>query len=256
MSKTAAPRSEIYSSLEPFRRWFQTGVPVLMYHKLGPRPPRVRLKGLYVSARLFERQLMELRAASFTPATMLEAARAQDNAAANIVLSFDDGFRNVLRHGIEPMARHGFRAIQFIVANLIGRTNEWEQQFGEAREPLMDAPELREWFAAGHEIGAHTLTHPFLTRIPPREMREEIFGSKKKLEDMFGRAVEHFCYPYGDWNPSVRDTVVEAGYRTACTVGYGVNTKTTPPFELNRIIARHQTRNLRTLKERFLAWAG
>ncbi len=47
----------------------------------------------------------------------------------------------------------------------------------------------------GHQIGAHTRTHPVLTEIPAARAREEIAASKKALEDRFGFAVKHFCYP-------------------------------------------------------------
>ena len=49
-----------YYSLPPFRSLFSTGVPILMYHKIAPRPPRVRLKGLYVTPATFVRQMAEL----------------------------------------------------------------------------------------------------------------------------------------------------------------------------------------------------
>jgi peptidoglycan/xylan/chitin deacetylase (PgdA/CDA1 family) len=91
-----------------------------------------------------------------------------------------------------------------------------------------------------------------LTRLTLRDAREEIFASKKKLEDLFGIAVEDFCYPYGDWNESVRDLVVEAGYRTACTTEFGLNTPATPPLALRRITVRHPTRTLRNLKAALL----
>jgi len=42
---------------------FEQGNPILTYHKVGPRPMRVRLKGLYLSAALFRQQLAELKAA-------------------------------------------------------------------------------------------------------------------------------------------------------------------------------------------------
>jgi peptidoglycan/xylan/chitin deacetylase (PgdA/CDA1 family) len=54
-------------------------------------------------------------------------------------------------------------------------------------------------------------THPFLTRLSAAQAREEIAGNKKKLEDRFSRPVRHFCFPYGDWNPAVRDLVAAAG---------------------------------------------
>src|SRR4051794_23387698 len=173
-----------YTGLKPFAGLFAAGLPVLMYHKLGPRPARVRLKGLYVSARLFERQLAELRGAGFVTGAY-GLPEAGGNTSKRVALTFDDGFANVLRHGAEPLARHGMRAIQFLVADLLGRSNEWEVKQGEAREALMDAAQIKEWLAAGHEIGAHTLTHPYLTRISPEQAREEISASKKKLEDRF-----------------------------------------------------------------------
>src|SRR5437899_3518051 len=136
------------------------------------------------------------------------------------------------------MARYGMRAIQFLVADRLGGMNEWEVEQGEVQERLMDAAQIREWLAAGHEIGAHTLTHPFLTKISLERAREEISASKKKLEDCFGQPIRHFCYPYGDWNAAVCDLVRAAGYETACTTEFGVNTSATPAFELKRITAR------------------
>jgi peptidoglycan/xylan/chitin deacetylase (PgdA/CDA1 family) len=118
---------------------------------------------------------------------------------------------------------------------------------GEAPEPLMDAGQVREWLAAGHQIGSHTLTHPWLTRLSPAAAREEIFASKKRLEDAFGVPVGHFCYPYGDWNPAVRDLVAEAGYRAACTTEPGLNTSGTDAFALRRFTARYPSRSLKAV---------
>lgn len=238
-----------YTSLKPFRRLFESGMPCLMYHKIGPRPRGVRIKGLYISPRLFERQLDELGAAGFvTPAY----GQLPDgtNPGATVALTFDDGFASAFTHAMEPLARQKFRAIQFLVADRIGQFNEWEVQLGDVREPLMDAAQVKDWLAAGHEIGAHTLTHPFLTRISFREAREEVFAARKKLEDRFGVAVRHFSYPYGDWNEAIRDLVREAGYITACTADFGVNTAQTPLLQLKRIMARHRSISLKGIKAR------
>ncbi len=246
--KTGAP--PYFVSLKAFTELFATGMPWLMYHKLGPRPRGVRLKGLYVSRSLFDRQLAELRTAGFTTLVYDPPPVGEGNDGRRIALTFDDGFANVFEHGLEPLARHGFRAVEFLVADLIGGCNEWEMQEGEARQPMMNETQVKEWLAAGHEIGSHTLTHPFLTRLSLAKAREEISASKQKLEDRFGRPVRHFCYPYGDWNPAVRDLVIAAGYETACTTEFGVNTKSTPPFELKRILARYQSISFKAIKER------
>jgi peptidoglycan/xylan/chitin deacetylase (PgdA/CDA1 family) len=244
-----------YHTLEPFLDLFKTGVPILMYHKIGPPPPRVRLRGLYLQRDVFLRQLDELQQAGFTPCPPAQAnGRVPSNGAPDrrVVLTFDDGFRNVFQNALEPLAQKQFRAIQFLVVNCIGKLNEWDLRDGEAPEPLMDRVQVGEWLRAGHRIGSHSLTHPRLTRLSLRDAQEEILGSKKKLEDTFGVAVEDFCYPYGDWNNAVRDVVMEAGYRTACTTDYGVNLPTTSPLELRRITVRHPTRSLKALRARLM----
>ena len=245
-----------YTSLAPFRGLFEAGKPCLTYHKLGPRPRGVRLKGLYVGTRLFERQLAELSREGFKSAGPGELAGQDSNPGKHIGLTFDDGYANVLRHGLEPLARHQFRAIQFLVADRLGGFNEWDLPDGEVQEPLMDATQVKEWLAAGHEIGSHTLTHPHLTRISPARAKEEIFASRKKLEDIFGVPIRHFCHPYGDWNAAVRDLVIGAGYETACTTEFGVNSAATSPFEIRRITARHRSISLKALKARFAGKGG
>ena len=236
---------EYYSRLAPFRELFEQGNPVLTYHKIGPSSARPRMKGLYLSAQLFRRQLEELSTAGFTSGSLDTCASARQGR--KLVVTFDDGYTNVLSHTLEPLAETGFKAVQFLVADLLGKCNEWDMPLGEIPEPMMDLEQIHDWLAAGHDIGSHTLTHPHLTLLPPDHAREEIVASKKKLEDFFARPVTHFCYPYGDWNEAVRALVMEAGYRTACITDPGVNDAQTSPFLLKRITARYQTRSLKKL---------
>ncbi len=167
------------------------------------------------------------------------------------MITFDDGFQNTLEHALEPLRENQFRALQFIVAGRIGQQNVWDFPDGEVPVPLMDAREIREWLAAGHQIGSHSLTHPRLAQVDLKVAREEICGSKKLLEDQFGVPIRHFCYPYGDWNSAVRDLVAEAGYLTACTTGFGVNKPGDSPLLLKRITARYPSRNWKNLKQWF-----
>ena len=221
-----------------------------MYHKIAKRPRGVRLKGLYVSPDQFERHVRELKDAGFTTASLGELAAATTPLKNKVVFTFDDGFRNVLEHGLLPLGDAGFRAIQFLVPNYLGKINEWDLRDGEVPEALMDKHQVCDWLAAGHEIGSHSMTHASLDRLSVRDAREEIISSKKKLEDMFGISIAHFCYPYGNFNDAIRDVVLEAGYQTACTTEFGVNTPETPRVALHRIAARHRTRSLKALKAR------
>lgn len=233
-----------FAELAPFRRLFSSGLPVLCYHKIGTKPPGAKVKGGYMSAALFTRQMMQLREEGYTSVSPRGPA-GTGSTPREIVLTFDDGSLSVLENAVGPMADAGYRAINYLVSDLLGSVNQWDVAWGEVPDRLMDDAQIREWMAAGHEIGAHTRTHPRLSRLPPAQAREEIAGSKKSLEDRFGVSVRHFCYPYGDHSPTVRSMVEEAGFETAVTVEPGVWRPATDRFLIPRIAARPYSRNLR-----------
>ena len=247
-------RNSGYAAKRPFLPLFSGGVPILVYHKLGPLPQGVQLKTLYVEEGLFAWQMRDLKRGGFgefggfASESLAQWRNFPKSDPARAVLTFDDGSRSVFRHAMPHLASNGFKAIQFLVADAIGGVNHWDiRATQEAADQLMDAVEIREWLAAGNEIGAHTLTHPRLTEIPESQAREEIFSSKKKLEDEFGIPIRHFCYPYGKWNRRIRDLTEQAGYETAVTLAFGVNAKVDDPFALQRIGVRHPSRNFRNV---------
>lgn len=243
-----------YSRLGPFKETFLSGTPVLTYHHVGPRRSGARLKGLYVSPKLFRRQVAELRAAGFeTPAFgQLTAGPGKGAQTPRAFLTFDDGFVDVCEHALPILQAQRAHGLVYLVSDLLGKSNEWQQRAGDVVEPLMDEAQVRDWLAAGQEIGSHTQTHPRLTQLSPEQAREEIIASKKSLEDRFGCAIEHFCYPYGDWDERVRELVIAAGYKSACTTITGINTAKTSPFELKRFTARYPSRSLKAIWRRLL----
>jgi len=234
------------------RRLFQHGLPVLMYHKIDSVPRETRDPFLYVSPTRFGEQLQLLTERGYSSVALDAVQTVTDNRARQVVITFDDGSESVFKNALDLLARHRFRAIQFIVAGLIGKRNDWDIAKGEAPDLMMDESQIRQWLAAGHEIGSHTSTHPNLKRVPLAQAREEIFGSKKKLEDTFGVPVRHFCYPSGKWNDPVRDLVGEAGYLSACTVEFGVNTAATPRFALRRVTPLSGLEFLKKVRHRLI----
>ena len=171
-----------YTTLREWRTDFDQGIPILMYHKLASAPWRTKkYRFLYLSPRLFVRQLKELRAASFEGIHLEKALENNRIPARKIVITFDDAFRSVFENALEPLTNAKFQAIAYVVSERIGAVNDWDQHLGDALQPLMSLSELKAWVSAGHEIGAHTQTHPNLTRIPISAAREEISASKKKL---------------------------------------------------------------------------
>jgi peptidoglycan/xylan/chitin deacetylase (PgdA/CDA1 family) len=68
------------------------------------------------------------------------------------------------------------------------------------------------------EVGAHTRTHPILSRCSPERVTREVAGSKVEIEERLGREVRSFCYPNGTWadvNEHCFEAVREARYESA-----------------------------------------
>ena len=239
---------DYYSELHPFQKHFKEGHPILCYHKIAPPPAKARIKGLYLDSDLFFTQMNEISQAAFVSTLPHEAIRSKGS---SITITFDDGFVNNLTEAAPLMQQAGIRAINYLVADRIGQTSDWEAREGGEADPLMNESQIKDWLAAGHWIGAHTCTHPRLSLLSRKEAKEEIFSGKKKLEDRFGTPIEHFAYPYGDYDDSTVELVREAGFKTACTMHRGVNLTQTPALELRRWTARYSSRTLKNFFRRF-----
>jgi peptidoglycan/xylan/chitin deacetylase (PgdA/CDA1 family) len=84
------------------------------------------------------------------------------------------------------------------------------------REKRLSEAEIRK-ISEGHEIGAHTLTHPNLKKISSEEKRREIAGGKAWLEQIIGKNVDMFCYPSGRYDEEAAMIAKESGFRGART---------------------------------------
>ena len=67
-------------------------------------------------------------------------------------------------------------------------------------------------FSEHFEVGAHTLTHSDLRFLDDEQLENEITGSKSELENLLGTSVQMFCYPGGNYNRRVLNTVAKAGF--------------------------------------------
>jgi peptidoglycan/xylan/chitin deacetylase (PgdA/CDA1 family) len=239
---------DYYSELRPFLKHFKEGHPILCYHKIAPPPAKAWIKGLYLDPNLFFSQMNEISQAGLISTPPNEATHSNGS---SITITFDDGFTNNLTAAASLMQQAGIRAINYLVADRIGQTSDWEAREGGEADPLMNESQIRDWLAAGHWIGAHTCTHPRLSRLSRDRAREEITAGRKKLEDRFGISVEHFAYPYGDYDESTVELVREAGFKTACTMHRGINLTKTPALELKRWTARYPSRTLKNFFRRF-----
>jgi peptidoglycan/xylan/chitin deacetylase (PgdA/CDA1 family) len=83
---------------------------------------------------------------------------------------------------------------------------------------LLRLSELQQVAAAGMTIGAHTLTHPLLSQMPPERAWTEIAESRSQLESALGREIWAFAYPFGgagSVTPRIVAMTKQAGFEAA-----------------------------------------
>ena len=192
-------------------------IPILSYHDVSPSPhPAFRRYSLTV--REFSRQMRWLARRGHTTIDMDTLTGARSGTATlpakPVVITFDDGFRSCVEHAVPILQAHGFTAVFYLVTGLMGATSRWMADAG-VHLPIMSWGAARQLAADGFQCGLHTATHPRLPSVDPVRRRAELVDSRRRAEDELGRAMVHFAYPYGAFDPVVRESVAEAGYETA-----------------------------------------
>lgn len=104
-----------------------------------------------------------------------------------------------------------------------------------ARGLILSWDEIMEMNNDGIAFGAHSVTHPILTKIPSEQAQYEITQSKRAIEEKLGQEVTAFSYPNGDFNDSIDKVVRESGYACAVTTAPNLLTARANPYRLGRI---------------------
>ena len=78
----------------------------------------------------------------------------------------------------------------------------------------------------GHEIAAHSYTHPDLTKLSYSDTVNQIMLDKKLLEFLFNCKIQGFAYPLGTFNDEIGDILLKNGIK------YGRTTIPTYCFDL------------------------
>jgi len=123
-------------------------------------------------------------------------------------------------------------------------STEWKSHFlgdGErrARFLVLSPMELKLLSAADMSIGAHTVSHPMLSKMSPGCAWDEIARSRSELERFLGAEVWALAYPFGD-TASVSKRELEmaerAGFKCAfLNIGGGFGSAAAPRFALPRV---------------------
>lgn len=135
-----------------------------------------------------------------------------------VILTFDDGYDEIFDNAIPLLKEFGVKATMFVLGDRSIRSNLWDADPDIKGVPLLAETKVRQLYHEGFEIGSHSLTHSYLSKMSGGEAWKEIAGSKQRLEDLIGAPVASFAYPFGSQTNAIKEMVQTAGY----TFGVGV----------------------------------
>ena len=184
------------------------GIRILCYHAINDAKPDY----MNVTPGAFAEQMAWLHGEGYRTVgldSLFGASTAGRDRA--IILTFDDGYADNYEQAFPVMRRYGFTGTIFCVSSRVG-------------QPLYLSPaQIHEMQQAGFAFGSHTVSHPRLPQLPAADKRREFTESRKALEQLTGREVPWFCYPYGMYDAECFGLLAEAGYKGAVCNAPGAN---------------------------------
>ncbi|HEY5212771.1 MAG TPA: polysaccharide deacetylase family protein [Acidobacteriaceae bacterium] len=147
-------------------------------------------------------------------------------------LTYDDGPNDVATDALlDLLALHNTRATFFMIGRFV------------AQRPEI----VRRVHAAGHLIGNHTQTHPWLSFQSSRIIREQLSACNHALEDAIGAPIHYFRPPHGARRPMVFRAAEELGLKLVQwnTMGYDWQ-----PISAERILANVERGRQRAQRHR------
>jgi peptidoglycan/xylan/chitin deacetylase (PgdA/CDA1 family) len=186
---------------------------ILAYHSVCPDAQH----SISVSQANFKRQMKWLKDRGFSGVT-LASLLADPTPKYKCCITFDDGWEDNLIHAKPILDELGWVGVVFAATEAVDFSDRdpagaRKKYAAEGLCPPMNWSQLKELIAAGWEIGAHSCTHPILTKIREEEAQKEIANSKAILEEQLQVEVPSFCYPSSQTNDAIANMVKAAGYK-------------------------------------------
>src|SRR5262245_31245028 len=205
-------------------------VPILMYHRIDgikPSLPAIT-RSLTVSPADFAGQMAWLRAHRYHAITQSQLFAALEQGkklpAKPVLITFDDGYRDVLKNAAPVLDRLGMPATAYVITSRISNGDV----------SFLSWAQLHALEESGVEIGSHTVHHSELTGLSDPTALQELIQSRRALEKHLGHPVQWFAYPAGKFDAHSEALVRQAGYVLAVTTEPGSAQSARAPFALHR----------------------
>ena len=214
-------------------------IPILMYHSISPAAGRQHpYFETHTSAEVFSRQMQLLKDENYQTISLAEAiSRSEQHVdQKQVVITFDDGYRDFYTQAFPTLVRHAFTATLFVVS-----TYSAESRFSRNGADYMTWNEIREVHAGGISIGSHSATHRHLSTLNDEELRAELADSKNAIENALGKKIASFSYPFAFPEPDkvfvsrLKSILESSGYENGVCTTIGTMAAGNEHFFLPRL---------------------
>lgn len=222
-------------------------IPILLYHRLisradaeqGRVPDNEMIWVSYDTS--FAAQMDHLKAAGYTTIDLDDYLAIRSGRMPMpekpVVVTFDDGYLSNYTMAFPALRRNGQKAVIFVPPE----PDEYTREIVVGVDGFLNPEQMRELAENGVSIQSHTLTHCVLDELDDQAAMYELTESRRRLEGMTGRSVEHLAIPRAGYSRRIRKLVREAGYRSACCNNKGSSTGLSDPLALPRIVVERDT---------------
>lgn len=145
-----------------------------------------------------------------------------------IMLTFDDTDLDQFTEVRPTLKKYGYKAVYFIMTVSIGKKGKFVD--------YMSKEQIKQLSDEGNVIGSHTYDHKNFKKYAGKDWEEQIDKPTKKLEEITGKKIEYFAYPFGLWNAEGIPELKKRGFKMAFQLSTKRDEKD-PLFTVRRIIA-------------------
>ncbi len=217
-------------------------MPIIMYHRFIKDDSEKGVHGTYLHVEMLEKHLKLIKRMGFETITFEDLANKGvisrlEAGKRYIIITVDDGYKDNYELLLPLLKKYNQKAVVYAVTG--ESYNRWDVEVTNNPEkpvPLMNIEELKALTQSGHiEIGGHTMTHPHLDSLSYEQQKQEIAENKSLLEQVTGKPLVSFAYPYGSLDNNSKQLAQELGYQFAVATNSGPLAAHQDLYQIRRI---------------------
>ena len=197
---------------------------ILVYHRFGEG----QFPSTSIRMEQFRSHVLELRRKRYNILPITEIIQKINNREKlpdfTIGLSIDDAYSSVYEKAWPLLREANIPFTLFISTDVVDR-----QATG-----YMSWDQIRELKSSGVTIGSQTKSHKHLPLISIEDAKQEIDKANVRIKREIGLRPDLFAYPYGEYNSSVRELIIDRGFKAAFTQSSGALHSYSDKFSLPR----------------------